>query len=244
MYDWPEIRAETDLYWDALRDSFADFGFDRPDELFRGDDETSWWDSSSLFFSQTCGYPFSKFPKGQAALLGTPHFNVGGWSGPYYASAILISKEFSYSDITATKEALFAYNGPNSLSGVKCLTPMIGDALSWFDRTVLSGAHRSSATMVATGDADICAVDAYCWYLFQTFEPELSNALKVLEWSPQQPALPYITTGNVGDEDLENMRIALRRGIDKARLIPELELLKLSGSSVLESDVYTPLSLF
>ena len=35
MYDWPELRAETDARWAALRDRLRERGIDAPDSLAR-----------------------------------------------------------------------------------------------------------------------------------------------------------------------------------------------------------------
>ena len=42
MYDRPELRASTDLYWSLIRDGLRKRGIDAPDALTR--DERAWSD--------------------------------------------------------------------------------------------------------------------------------------------------------------------------------------------------------
>ena len=90
MYDWPEIRPHTDAMWQVLRGHFAQVGLQPPDKLTHVEDETHRWLEPDLFFSQTCGYPFITRLVGQVDLLGTPHFDIEGWQGPNYSSAIIV----------------------------------------------------------------------------------------------------------------------------------------------------------
>ena len=244
MYDWPEIQFETDLFWETLEISFSDHGLSPPKKLQRFADESCAWGAEDLFFSQTCGYPFSKFPLGQANLLGTPHFNVEGWQGPRYSSAIIVRKDSNWVDLRQTRRARFAYNGAESLSGFRCLSPALGNPKNWFREATRSGSHRESSAMVATGLCDICAVDAYCWYLLNLVDPTVASQLKVLSWTGLLPALPYITSGTVTGDNLRVRRKALQEGIEAAAGMSKLARLKLIGSSVLEADAYEKLGVF
>ena len=55
-----------------------------------------------------------------------------------------------------------------------------------------TGGHRLSAEAVATGRADIAALDAVTYRLLATHTPEMS-ALKVVGLTDPTPGLPYIT---------------------------------------------------
>ena len=70
MYDWPEVRGETDQLWAAIRDGLRGLKMDAPDALDRGGDLWSVWRSPALTLSQTCGLPFAARLAGTVSLLG------------------------------------------------------------------------------------------------------------------------------------------------------------------------------
>ena len=69
MYDWPEVREATDLWWAGIA---RHLGIDVP--LSRPADFTAPWRRDDLLFGQTCGYPFTHALKGQVKLVATPHY--------------------------------------------------------------------------------------------------------------------------------------------------------------------------
>ena len=241
MYDWPEIRDETDRYWSHLYQAFEEAGCDAPSALTRPDDEALAWSQDDLFFSQTCGYPFSKFPEGQAHLLSVPSFAVPGWSGGTYSSAVVVAKTAPCDTLDDTRELRFAYNGENSLSGFRCLSPLLGHPFDWFKHQHHSSGHRASLDRISDGQADIAAIDAYCWYLYQMIEPKRAERLRVLAWTPALPALPYITRGSASEEELNRMKRALKRGVENAVHDDNLSILALSGLGENSVDDYAKL---
>ena len=70
MYDWPEVREATDLWWKGIA---GHMGLDLP--LSRPDEFTAPWLRDDLLFGQTCGYPFTHALTGQVRLV----VNAVGW---------------------------------------------------------------------------------------------------------------------------------------------------------------------
>ena len=110
MYDWPELRSDTDAFWQILRSNFEEAGFACPEQLAHVEDETEGWLDRDLFFSQTCGYPFVSRLEGQVELIGTPHFAVDGWEGPNYSSAVVVRADFEAESLEQCRTARFAFN--------------------------------------------------------------------------------------------------------------------------------------
>ncbi|NKB52472.1 MAG: PhnD/SsuA/transferrin family substrate-binding protein [Rhizobiaceae bacterium] len=238
MYDWPELRADTDALWQMLRKNFSQAGFQPPDHLSRFEDESEGWLEASLFFSQTCGYPYMSRLEGQVELLGTPHFDIDGWQGSNYSSAIVVRKESKAASLDDCRPNRFAFNSNNSLSGYRCMTPLVGRPEDWFDELVKSGGHRVSATMVADGRADIAAIDAMCWHLFATYQSEQAAQLKVLQWTPPLPGLPYITNRYWSADELQRLKSTLASAISEMSTAPQNEIFRLNGVSHLETEAY------
>jgi len=239
MYDWPELQRETDAFWQVLRARFRERGFEPARELRRSQHEDEGWLDETLLFSQTCGYPFATRLSGRVQLLNTPCYSVPGCEGARYSSAVVVRNDSALETIEEARSARFAFNSLNSLSGYRCLVSAIGRPVDFFSSVVASGGHRNSARMVAGGEADIAAMDAVCWSMFQRFEPRTAGKLRVLCWTEKLPGLPFITNGWFEAEELD----VLRNAIDEASLTPEAEELAINGTEWLcEGDYLSKLS--
>jgi ABC-type phosphate/phosphonate transport system substrate-binding protein len=244
MYDWPELRQPTDAFWEILKNHFADARIEPPQHVSRFENETASWLSSDLFFSQTCGYPYATRLAGHVELLGTPHFAVEGWQGPYYSSAVIVRRDLQINGLEDSKPLRFAYNGETSLSGFRCLNPLIGNPARWFDECIESGGHRRSAAMVAAGEADIAAIDALCWHFVGAYDRGSADMLRVLQWTPLLPALPYITRKGWTLTQLAAMKLALQNAVSETASSPVAKLLPVSGVSLLQDEIYQSINSF
>ena len=65
-------------------------------------------------------------------------------------------------------------------------------SLDIFSELIVSGGHRNSIRMVASGKADVAAMDCKTWALAQQFEPA-AKALQVVGWTQKRKGLPFIT---------------------------------------------------
>ena len=208
MYDWPELTSAHDVFWQKLAERFRSHGIAAPEFLTHDTDDQSHWLKPHLLLGQTCGYPFATALREKVTYVATPIYDVEGCSGPYYSSAILVRKN---SPLTTDKLAgsRFAFNSKTSLSGYRAIKALIGEPDEFFSTLLKTGSHRHSARQVATGNADVAALDAVCWHFLQKLEPTTAQALKVIGWSDQQPALPLITSLNTSDHTLDLMRQVL-----------------------------------
>src|SRR5262245_36380519 len=94
MYDWPEIRQETDCWWAGLCRHFQAAGFrDLPKEHDRMTALHDQWRSPDLLFTQTCGYPLLHQFDGMWEILGTPCYAAAGCKGAAYCSNIVVRED-------------------------------------------------------------------------------------------------------------------------------------------------------
>lgn len=207
MYDWPEQRASHDQFWRALSVKLTNRGIECPSELSRNDDE-AYWLNDNLLLGQTCGYPLATALKGKVTYMATPVYDVEGCKGPYYSSAIIVRKNNGV-NVGTLEQSRFAFNGPTSLSGYRCVRTLFGEPEQVFKSTFKSGSHRASAKAVASGEADIAAIDAVCWQLLQIHDSEIANQLEVKQWTAMQPSLPFITSLNTSKDDQHQIQKAL-----------------------------------
>ncbi|MGI9354254.1 MAG: phosphate/phosphite/phosphonate ABC transporter substrate-binding protein, partial [Rhizobiaceae bacterium] len=240
MYDWPEIHDETEALWKAIATRFRKAGIDAPEELHRDYRGLAHWLDPNLLFSQSCGYPFAKQLMGKVELLGTPVYSVEGCYGSNYSSAIVVRADDAVASLEDARQHRFAFNGKDSLSGFRCMTPLIANPQNYFSQSAESGGHRASAQMVEKGEADITAIDAVCWHLLQQVEPETANGLRLLKWGPLFPALPFITRVGNGSDELGAMHDALNQAIADVR--DKLPTLNLRDIELLPAETYAPLA--
>lgn len=214
MYDWPEVRAETDRLWQALAQELREAGFDAPSGLSReGDAETAWLDPA-LLLGQTCGLPFVSRLKGRASLVGAPAYVLEGCRAGEYCSALVVRADDPAEDLEDLRARRAAYNMEGSQSGhAAMLAAVAPHARSgrFFEETLATGSHRACVRAVAAGAADIAAIDAVSWELAKRHEPSASR-LRVLRRTPPTPGLPFITALRPAEE-LRRMAEAVMAGI-------------------------------
>ena len=89
-----------------------------------------------------------------------------------------------------------AVNATDSQSGHNALRAAVAPLASggrFFASLVTTGSHTASAVTVASGAADLCAVDCVTWALLRRYEPERVAPLRVIGQTAAAPGLPLIT---------------------------------------------------
>lgn len=257
MYDWPEVRAETDAAWAGLRRHLLSAGFAVPERLARRNadlpavaggirdpegrviapdpatldpddlDLQTLWKHPDLVFAQTCWGPMEGGLEGHVTVLGQPDYSAfEGGEGELYSSAVVMRRSLPFPlsggsspdpmhkgegkaatlPLDLLRSIRFAYNGPDSMSGLIALTRDLaaaGKSLDIFSERIETGAHRSSIVAVAESRADVCAVDCRTWDLARRFEPR-AGVLAVIGWTKMRKGLPYVAARRfAGNRPLE-----------------------------------------
>ncbi|MBG1232192.1 phosphate/phosphite/phosphonate ABC transporter substrate-binding protein [Aestuariivirga litoralis] len=229
MYDWPEVRDATNEFWTGLARHLG-----TSSELQRGGAFSDSWCDPHLFFSQTCGYPFTHEFNGVLNYVATPTYGAPGCGPGSYSSFIFAREKV---ELMALRGARPAINSMDSMSGMLALRLAFapgGDWKTFFAPPLMSGAHVASLAAVQKGEADVCATDAVCVAMARRYRPDLLEGLVEIARSPQVPALPYVTrAGDVGK---------LRAGLQAAFADPSLQAVReklfLKDVSVLPDGAY------
>ena len=232
MYDRPETQAANDRLWTLVRANSDD---PLPPALTRGEDPWDHWQAPDLTLSQTCSLPYRARLHDKVALVGTPVHDLDCPPGFYY-SVCLIRRNDTRKTFKEFAKARIAVNDPLSQSGWAAPQALANEQDFSLRDVLLTGAHHASAKAVASGQADIAAVDAVTWSLIQRFD-EFSEDLMVLTQTPATPALPFITAPN---RDASALRAALSRGID-ALSAEDKDLLCLQGITDIPAETYLSL---
>jgi len=240
MYDLPEVTAATDGWWQGLAASFARAGVEEiPDRLVRGVGLPDHWLAPDLLFSQTCGYPLTDALSGRVGLLATPCYAADGTAGPDYCSFIVVAAGNGARELGDLRGSVCAVNGTDSQSGYNALRALLAPLAQGqrFCRSVtVSGSHRASLQLVATGAADFAAIDCVTWGLLARHRPAELAGVRQLLRTPAVPGLPYITAGSA-DTDRR------RRLVDGLRFaFADPGLAETRGALLLEGMAELPLS--
>ncbi|QND53542.1 PhnD/SsuA/transferrin family substrate-binding protein [Phyllobacterium sp. 628] len=174
-----------------------------PDEL----DLPTLWRHPALLITQTCWGPMELGLAPHVKLAGQDEYSgIEGGDGELYSSALVMRRGEGQpmptprsSDpvlpIDHMRRKRLAFNSHDSMSGylgIKRDLESKGESLSLFASLVETGGHRMSVEAVASGRADVAAIDCKSWALAQRYD-EAASALIVVGWTGKRKGLPFIS---------------------------------------------------
>lgn len=192
MYRRPELEQAHETFWALIRDYLRREGIDAPETLSQDADEFSVWKDPKLLLSQTCGMPYRLWLHDRVTLVGAPDYGLQDCPRGYYRSALVVRGDDPREALLDFKDSTFAYNQTFSQSGYAAPYQHSKSQGFWFENRLCTEAHQVSAQSVASGRADIAALDAVTWRNIEKFDG-FADHLRVLEWTEPTPALPLIT---------------------------------------------------
>jgi len=210
MYDRAETTAANDRFWQGIRQHLGH----GPAALSRSGDPMQDWLDPALVLSQTCSLPFRSGLAPKVTLLGAFDYGVAGVPKGYYQSVVLARLGASR-DLSSYENRPVAVNMFSSQSGWAALCDVATTAKTTLRNIKISGAHRASAEMVASGAADLAAVDCVTWEMIKRWD-DFANQLEIIAMSAPTPGLPLIC-GHA--ENAADLTRAIRMAI--ADLTPE-----------------------
>lgn len=220
MYDRPEMHAVNDRFWTAVADELRARGIAAPDSLTRSGDPWADWAHPALVLSQTCGMPFRKRLAGKVTLVATPVYDIADVPPGHYHSVIVCRRDDPRRTIRDFRDATMACNDKLSQSGWTAPQLHLSSAGVRPRRVVQTGAHAASAAAVAEGHADLAGIDVLTWRMIERFDP-LVRDLRVIDRTPDTPALPFITAAGRDPGPVRSALSAALAGLsgkDRARL--------------------------
>ena len=218
LYDWPEYHGETDALWERVRSAARDEGLDLPPALEHRNHSISAWMDEGLVFSQLCGSPWYRHHRSKARYLASSVLALEGAPAGRYFSHVIVRADSnlnSLDDIEQAGAARFAFNEPDSQSGVHCLRARF-DMDAQLASGLHSGGHRHSIDAVLAGDADFAAIDACSFRLYAGLFSARLDGLRIVAQTPQRPAPVLITSATLEEDTAVRLQrsvlTALARG--------------------------------
>lgn len=214
MYDIPQLRLQTDAFWEALASLLGELGLKNvPEHLCRTQDLNAAWLDPSLFLGQTCGYPFVTYLNGRVTLVAVPAYAAQGCEGAYYRSAIMVRRDMKIQNLSDLKDKICAINSYDSNSGMNLLRSMVAPIAAgerFFKDVLVTGSHRASLSAIASGYADVAAIDCVTLALLSRYESESLNLLSRLCWTPATLGLPFVTSTRTSPADISKIQDGLK----------------------------------
>lgn len=242
MYDFPEIRMETDALWRRLAEAMRSAGIGGvPDKLIHDAPPEEIWRRRDLLFSQACGYPLTHAYRHVLRPVATPRYRAPGCRGAEYSSAVLVPKGSPCSEVKDLRGSVCAVNSPVSQSGYSALRALVAplsDNGRFFSNVRVSGGHLDSIDMVAGGAADVCAVDCVTHALARRYRPKAVAGLRVLTYTAGCPGLPFVTRAEIDDDLFRRLRAAVHEALADPGLARAREALLIDGLEELELEDY------
>lgn len=210
MYDWPEVRTQTHAFWHRVRARLPHLpDLSHPETM---DELLDLWRCPTTILADCCwGTVDLGLCSTQQRLARRSYDGVLGGSGTTYRSAIIARKgEIAHPADEAVipagaAELRWAANSLDSRSG--WLAPAEDIGLSK-DQILWTGAHRASIRTVATGHADIAAIDCRSWQLALAHEPAARD-LVVIGWTAPRPGHFFMTGAETTPEVVDALRAGL-----------------------------------
>jgi ABC-type phosphate/phosphonate transport system substrate-binding protein len=240
MYDLEELSGATNALWDGLARHMRREGLsDVPDVLNRPVQLEQHWLSPNLLISQTCGYPLTHVLRGKVQLVGLPVYACDGCTPDgFYSSLLVVPASSNLHSLAACRQRRAVFNTHDSMSGLLALRHAARQVVGadgvdtpFFAAALESGGHRHSVRKVATGEADIAAIDAVTFALLHRIDPDLTGQVRVIGKTQQVPGLPFITSTATDEQAMSRLRAALTNAFSDPDLASVRAELLLSGIS-------------
>lgn len=214
MYDHPGVRDANDALWAAIAARLRAAGLDRvPDALDRRRSLEDIWDDPDLLLAQTCGYPLTTRWAGRLRYVATPRYTVAGCTGTLHRSRLVVRDDDPAETLAAVRGRRAAINDRQSNSGMNLLRAAVARHArrqTFFATVVETGSHAHSARLVASGGADIAAIDAVSFAHLERHEPATTTRLRTLGWTDESPGLPLVAARGTSPRTLALLRRTLR----------------------------------
>jgi ABC-type phosphate/phosphonate transport system substrate-binding protein len=202
MYDGGELGAANDELWAEIARRLRDDGLDDvPRALERALPLAEVWSSDRLLFGQACSFPFDKHLRHHKYLLGAPRYAAPGCVGAEHRSFVIVPARSKVLTLQALRGSRAVINEAESMTGRHLLGDAVAEAgatAGFFGTVATSGSHAKSLSMVATGQADVAALDCVSYAHLRRALPELVAETRTLHETRTTPAPPFVISAACG----------------------------------------------
>ncbi len=192
MYDRPENAGAHDELWSLIRDGLRAHGIDAPDALDRATSHIDGWGRPDLVLGQICNLPYRAYFRDRVTVIGAADYGVPHAPPGHYHSVLVVRENDRAETPLDCAGYRFALNDPLSQSGWGAPSDWARANGLRLRPTVLTGSHASSVQAVATGLADLAAIDAVTFRNLRRWDPA-ARAVRAIGFTHATPGMSFIT---------------------------------------------------
>ena len=239
MYDLPELRSATDAWWAGIARALRREEIEEvPDQLTR---EHSAEGRPDLLLSQVCGSNLAGEGRERLTYVATPCYTAPGCNGPLYRSVIVVAATCAAQTLEDLRGSRCAINGYRSHSGCNALRATFAPLAQggrFFASVTVSGGHALSLGLIASGQADMAAIDCITYALLLRCRPHLLKHIRIIAQTVAAPVGPYVTRDSASNDLIARLRRGLAQAVDDPGLAAARADLLLGGIEILPVEKY------
>ncbi len=248
MYDGDGVQEANDLFWSLIAAHLIDHGVRGvPPRLDRDRPLEEIWNDPNLLLAQCCGYPLVTRFRGRLRTVATPGYDAPGCQGAFHRSRIVVRTEDEAEGLADLKGRRAAINERRSNSGANlfraAIAPLAGGG-AFFGSVIETGSHEASLLAVASGEADVAAIDTVSYAHLSRRAPHFARSLRTIGWTAESPCLPFVTAMGNPNALLRLLRAAISQAMDSQAMQPAREALLLNDLDRLPAKAYDRLLRF
>jgi ABC-type phosphate/phosphonate transport system substrate-binding protein len=209
MYDRPWNRAQHEALWALIRDALRDHGLAAPERLDQDHDPLAGWERPDIVLGQICNLPYRAAFRDRLTPIGTADHALPGIAPGHYRSVFVVRQDDPSDTLADCHTHRLALNDPMSQSGWGAALETAGQQGLTLNPVLRTGAHRASMAAVASGLADLAAIDIVTW-LIDEEEGQATKGLRVIGETVSSPGMTFVTGP---DADPEPFAAALSEAI-------------------------------
>jgi ABC-type phosphate/phosphonate transport system substrate-binding protein len=241
MYNLPEMADRNAAFWNALSEEIGGRVPALPRGLTFSRPAVPDVIGADVLFSQTCGYPLQTVYRGQFALLGVPTYDFPCCGSATHRAFIIVRKDSKFKSVKNLRGSKLALNSRHSNSGMnlpRIMLARLGVKAPFFGSVTETGSHTESIRRVAAGELDVASIDCVTLGFFNECCSEKVSALRVLDQTPESPAIPFVTSVATPVLQIEAIRSALLRLAKDPDRKPVLRGLHIGAITAVEPSFY------
>ena len=192
MYDRPANAAAHDSLWALIRDNLRDAGVQAPETLDRDIAHMTGWGRDDLVLGQICNLPLRAKFRPMVTVIGAADYGLPDCPAGHYNSVFIVHRDADGDSPLDFIDGRFASNGLMSHSGYGAPQAWARGHGAQFAAPMITGSHDRSLAMIASGRADIAAIDAQTWVM-QRADSADAASVRVVGTTATSPGMTFIT---------------------------------------------------
>ena len=191
MYARASNKTAHDILWGLIRDALHGQGLAAPDGLDHDIGHMDSWAHSDLVLGQICNLPLRAAFMDKVTIIGAAEYGLDGCPPGHYRSHFVVHNDCPANDPADMFDARFVCNEPLSQSGYGAAQLWAQTQGRQFKLSAATGSHNASIAAVASGTADIAAIDAQTWRI-ESGENSHTQTLRIIGHTAPSPGMTFI----------------------------------------------------